>query len=143
MWNFLYLSNFDAVIKGHMSGLQSLTIRLQQIEIRIEDYENEIKNIHNAVRKIEFEKGKVIRRFSILREFLAPTVVILRKIGGMSFNKESLRKFCLYWLEHSWSGILCTFHTHQYIIYSSKETRKTFIGWRLISQIAPEWRDDQ
>ena len=64
--SYTYLYDFDAKIKGHINELQTLTIRLQQPKIRIEDSKNEIEKTHNVVKGIEFEKEKVIRRFSIL-----------------------------------------------------------------------------
>ena len=60
-----------------MSELQILTTRLQQPKVRIEDFETKIEKIHNDVRDIEFEKDKVLRRFTIVREYLTPKFVIL------------------------------------------------------------------
>ena len=94
MCNVLYLSYFYVEIKGHIIEIQSLTTRLQQTEIRIQDSGNEIEKIHNVVRSIKFYKEKVIRRFSILREYLAPKVVILqRKLEECLSTKNSYNEF--------------------------------------------------
>ena len=77
--SYTYLSYFDAKIKGHMSELQTLTTRLQQPKIKIEYSKNDIEKIHNAIRSIEFDEEKVIRIFSVLKEYLTPKIVILQR----------------------------------------------------------------
>ena len=62
--------------------------------MRIEDSENEIEKIHNVVKSIECDKEKVIRIFFILREYLAPKVVILqRKLEECLSTNNSYDKF--------------------------------------------------
>lgn len=92
--SYNYLSNFDAKIKRHMSKLQTFTTRLQELEVRIEDSKTKIEKIHSSIRGIEFYKEKVLRRFSILKEYLLPKIVILqRQLEECLTVKNSYYKF--------------------------------------------------
>ena len=50
--------------------------------------------VHNAIRNIEFEKEKVIKIFSILREYLFPKFIIFqRQLNEFLATKASYDKF--------------------------------------------------
>lgn len=62
-----------------MSDLDTLTTKLQLLETNIEDYGIEVEKIHNVIRGLEFDKEKVVKRFSTLREILSPKINILQR----------------------------------------------------------------
>ena len=76
--SYKYLADFESQIKGKLSELESLIIKLQLPELSIEDYGAEVEKIHGMIKDLEFDKEKETRNFSSLREKISSKVIICR-----------------------------------------------------------------
>ena len=77
-FTYLLVQNFDDQIKEKVKELQTLSSNLLKLDQKIVNFEHDMESIHNNIRGIEAKKEKTLRRYSLLRDHLAPQIVVLQ-----------------------------------------------------------------